>query len=300
MVVTTLLLMLGVGVGTLVIGGGLAWLVTAYRFPHARPAGVAARAAAGDAGVHPRLRLPLDLRRGRARAGVPALRARRRVVAAGRAVAPGCGGGDVAVAVPLRLPAGPGGARRAVADDVRRRAHARREPDPGVLARGAPAGPTVAGRRPRAGDDGDAHRLRHRAVLRGQDRLGRGLPGVEGVVRLPVREPARGAGAAVRGRGPGRRAAHARPGPLHPARRPRAGPAGTAPDRLARLGGHRALPARARGRVPRAGGQTPGLGRRRGVRATRPPSSTRGSASTSPTASSSPRSRRPAACCCRC
>ena len=25
--------MLGVGVGTLVIGGGLAWLVTAYRFP---------------------------------------------------------------------------------------------------------------------------------------------------------------------------------------------------------------------------------------------------------------------------
>lgn len=33
MVVTTLLLMLGVGVGTLLVGGGLAWLVTAYRFP---------------------------------------------------------------------------------------------------------------------------------------------------------------------------------------------------------------------------------------------------------------------------
>ncbi len=33
MVVTTILLMLGVGVGTLVVGGGLAWLVTAYRFP---------------------------------------------------------------------------------------------------------------------------------------------------------------------------------------------------------------------------------------------------------------------------
>ncbi len=33
MVVTTVLLMLGVGVGTLVVGGGLAWLVTAYRFP---------------------------------------------------------------------------------------------------------------------------------------------------------------------------------------------------------------------------------------------------------------------------
>ena len=33
MVVTTLLLMAGVGVGTLVVGGGLAWLVTAYRFP---------------------------------------------------------------------------------------------------------------------------------------------------------------------------------------------------------------------------------------------------------------------------
>jgi iron(III) transport system permease protein len=33
MVVTTLGLMVGVGVGTLVIGGGLAWLVTAYRFP---------------------------------------------------------------------------------------------------------------------------------------------------------------------------------------------------------------------------------------------------------------------------
>ena len=33
MVLTTLLLMVGVGVGTLVIGGGLAWLVTAYRFP---------------------------------------------------------------------------------------------------------------------------------------------------------------------------------------------------------------------------------------------------------------------------
>jgi iron(III) transport system permease protein len=33
MVVTTLLLLLGVGVGTLVVGAGLAWLVTAYRFP---------------------------------------------------------------------------------------------------------------------------------------------------------------------------------------------------------------------------------------------------------------------------
>ena len=33
MVVTTLLLMLGVGIGTLVLGGGLAWLVTAYTFP---------------------------------------------------------------------------------------------------------------------------------------------------------------------------------------------------------------------------------------------------------------------------
>ena len=33
MVVTTVLLMVGVGVGTLLVGGGLAWLVTAYRFP---------------------------------------------------------------------------------------------------------------------------------------------------------------------------------------------------------------------------------------------------------------------------
>ena len=33
MVVTTLALMVGVGLGTLVVGGGLAWLVTAYRFP---------------------------------------------------------------------------------------------------------------------------------------------------------------------------------------------------------------------------------------------------------------------------
>jgi iron(III) transport system permease protein len=33
MVLTTLGLMIGVGLGTLVIGGGLAWLVTAYRFP---------------------------------------------------------------------------------------------------------------------------------------------------------------------------------------------------------------------------------------------------------------------------
>jgi iron(III) transport system permease protein len=33
MVVTTLVLLAGVGVGTLVVGGGLAWLVTAYRFP---------------------------------------------------------------------------------------------------------------------------------------------------------------------------------------------------------------------------------------------------------------------------
>ena len=33
MVATTLGLMLGVGLGTLVLGGGLAWLVTAYRFP---------------------------------------------------------------------------------------------------------------------------------------------------------------------------------------------------------------------------------------------------------------------------
>ena len=33
MVLTTLGLMIGVGVGALLIGGGLAWLVTAYRFP---------------------------------------------------------------------------------------------------------------------------------------------------------------------------------------------------------------------------------------------------------------------------
>src|SRR3712207_2753558 len=33
MVVTTLLLMVSVGVGTLVVGGGLAWLVTVGRFP---------------------------------------------------------------------------------------------------------------------------------------------------------------------------------------------------------------------------------------------------------------------------
>lgn len=33
MVLTTVLLMLGVGIGTLLVGGGLAWLVTAYRFP---------------------------------------------------------------------------------------------------------------------------------------------------------------------------------------------------------------------------------------------------------------------------
>ncbi len=33
MVLTTLLLMAGVGLGTLVVGGGLAWLVTAYSFP---------------------------------------------------------------------------------------------------------------------------------------------------------------------------------------------------------------------------------------------------------------------------
>lgn len=33
MVLTTLALMLGVGAGALVVGGGLAWLVTAYRFP---------------------------------------------------------------------------------------------------------------------------------------------------------------------------------------------------------------------------------------------------------------------------
>ena len=33
MVLTTLVLMLGVGLGTLVVGGGLAWLVSAYRFP---------------------------------------------------------------------------------------------------------------------------------------------------------------------------------------------------------------------------------------------------------------------------
>ncbi|MGK7221778.1 ABC transporter permease [Kocuria flava] len=33
MVLTTVLLMLGVGAGTLLVGGGLAWLVTAYRFP---------------------------------------------------------------------------------------------------------------------------------------------------------------------------------------------------------------------------------------------------------------------------
>ncbi len=33
MVLTTVVLLLGVALGTLVVGGGLAWLVTAYRFP---------------------------------------------------------------------------------------------------------------------------------------------------------------------------------------------------------------------------------------------------------------------------
>jgi len=33
MIVTTVALMTGVGIGTLLVGGGLAWLVTAYRFP---------------------------------------------------------------------------------------------------------------------------------------------------------------------------------------------------------------------------------------------------------------------------
>ncbi len=54
---TTLLLLVGVGAGTLVIGTATAWLIAVYRFPGARPAVLAAAAAAGDADLHHRLLL---------------------------------------------------------------------------------------------------------------------------------------------------------------------------------------------------------------------------------------------------
>ena len=173
MVVTTLLLMAAVGVGTLVVGGGLAWLVTVGRFPLrdlfswmlvlplAMPAyilGFVFLSTFDEAG--PVQRALRDL------LGDGAL-------AAAGAHAAGRGAGHDDDAVPLRLPDGAGRLHRAVADDVRRRAVARRLPDPGAVRRRAAAGPAVAGRRAGAGDDGGAHRLRDRAVLRRRDRLGR-------------------------------------------------------------------------------------------------------------------------------
>ena len=49
------LLLGGVGVCTIVMGAGLAWLVSAYRFPGSRHPGMDADPPAGDADLHPRV-----------------------------------------------------------------------------------------------------------------------------------------------------------------------------------------------------------------------------------------------------
>ena len=135
MVVTTLLLMAGVGVGTLVLGCGLAWLVTAYTFPLrnvmvwllvlplAMPAYILGFVflstfdAAGPVQQWLRDRSLGDFVQFSVR------------------TLPGCVARDVADALPLRLPAGPRRVLRAGPHDVRRRAHARRRPGPRVLRR---------------------------------------------------------------------------------------------------------------------------------------------------------------------
>ncbi len=58
----TLVLLAGVGAGTLVVGTGLAWLVVHYRFPGRAHVRVGADPPAGDARLRHRLRVPRPLR----------------------------------------------------------------------------------------------------------------------------------------------------------------------------------------------------------------------------------------------
>jgi hypothetical protein len=145
MVTTTLALMGTVALGSLVLGVGLAWLVTAYTFPLrnvfvwllvlplAMPAYILGFVflstfdAAGP--VQQWVRgLGLDVQFSISVAG----RLRRR---------------HVAHALPLRLPDGAGGVRRAGPGDVRRGADARREPPAGLLPRCCCRSPALRWRR---------------------------------------------------------------------------------------------------------------------------------------------------------
>ena len=225
MVVTTLLLMAGVGVGTLVVvGGGLAWLVTAYRFP------------LRDVLVW-LLVLPLAMPAyilgfvflSTFDAAGPVQSALRAVFGDGLVCAvrslPGAVAGDVAVAVPLRLPDGAGRARRAVAVDVRRRAHARRRAGPGrfwrvllPLARPSLAAGLALVMMETLTDFATVQYF-------GVKTVSVGVYLVEGLLRLP-RHPASVLVLLFAGGRAGGGAADARPGPLHPARRPRPGAPG--------------------------------------------------------------------------
>ncbi|CAA9308876.1 MAG: Ferric iron ABC transporter, permease protein, partial [uncultured Frankineae bacterium] len=270
--------------GALAAGGGLG-LAPADRH-HARPAGsraagldrprrraglahdglplpgppraaVAAGAADRRPGLHPRARLVLAAVLPRSGAVRVARGPRRGRAVPRRADAAGGRGGDDADALPVRLPAGPGGVPGAGRHAVRRRPHLGTATAAGGAAGRAAAGPPVAGGRWAARRARDAVGLRHGAVLRRRHAVRRDLQGVARSVR-PSGGDRAGAARAPAGAGPARRRALAAPRcRLHrrPARHDADG--GRAADRLARVGGHRGVQHRAaagRRRPPRHAG----------------------------------------------
>ena len=200
-----------------------------------------AAAAAGDAGVHRRLRVHrLSAVRGAVAVGA----ARRLRVGAGRLLVSGdplAAGRGVRVhrrALSLRLPARPHRVPRAHRGDDRRRAQPRPHAVADVVA-GQPAAGAAGDRRRRAaGADGDDRRLRRIGVLRPADLHHVDLPRVVLARRPHRREPARRDAARARARAVLRRAPRARTRPLlHADREPAAGAAFAAarPRRRGRL-----------------------------------------------------------------
>ena len=182
-IVSTIVLVVGVGTLSVVLGVGLAWLVSAHRFPGRRVLGWAlvlplavpgyilgfvttsVFGVAGPVQGWWRDRFGAD-------AWFPEVRSM-----------PGAIVDALAHAVPVRVPARPGRAARPGWRGLRRGPLARR-----LAGRGRPAGrgtdaPSRRRRRRRRGRDGDAHGLRHRPVLQRRHGLGRRVPCLAGDLR---------------------------------------------------------------------------------------------------------------------
>ena len=200
----------------MVLGVGLGLARRRPPLPRAARAQLGARAPARHAGLHPRVRHHRDLRRRRSRADVVARPVRpRRLVPRGPLAARRHHHAHPH-ALPVRVPAGAGGAARPGGDRGAGRPHARR------LARrgGSPRRPADAatGHRRRRGDrrHGDADRLRDGAVLQPGDHHRRRLPHLAGQLRPRRGQRDRHARARVR---PVRHRARAHPARAGPLRR---------------------------------------------------------------------------------